>query len=42
MAARVGFDCEGFEKNSKKWKGLIAKLNAGDLTRHWAEARRII
>ena len=37
----IGFDCESFEKNSKKWKGLIAKLNACDLTRHWAKARRI-
>ena len=33
----IGFDCESFVKNSKKWKGLIAKLNARDLTRHWAK-----
>ena len=33
MAAWVGFDCKSFENNSKKWKGLISKLNVGDLTR---------
>ena len=33
MAAWVGFDCKSFENNSKKWKGLISKLNARDLTR---------
>ena len=36
----IGFDCKSFENDSKKWKGLISKLNVGDLTRHWAEARR--
>ena len=38
----IGVDCKSFENNSKKWKGLIAKLNAHDLTRHWAKARRIL
>ena len=28
-------------KTIRKMKGLISKLNAHDLTRHWAEARRI-
>ena len=31
-----------FRKQFEKMKGLISKLNAHDLTRHWAEARRIL
>ena len=37
LAAWIGFDCKSFENNSKKWKGLISKLNAGDLTRSLAK-----
>ena len=30
-----------FRKQFEKMKGLISQLNADDLTRHWAKARRI-
>ena len=38
---RSWFRLQKFRKQFEKMKGLISKLNADDLTRHWAETRRI-